>query len=877
MDSGFGRSTARAWRALSCALLPPPRVLALLALLAGIGPLLAGCSWIRLPAIDPSGDRVFLPHPNSTTLESCAPKPAFTPPPKPAPCAAAELGTGVAAAQPPTGLANGTLCATGGAAKDGGRGQLKLMPARLVAPVGSEVVFLSGYCDDSGFYETRKPIEWVLTPDSVGHFVTVGDISPSYVHRLWEEKACKVTANYAVGWTSSKAHVLGRGTPNPQDDVRVSKGQSWISVTSPTEGTSHVTAWAPEATSWERRRQTAIVQWIDAQWSWPTPSVGRAGEPQVLTTVVTRATNGSPIAGWLVRYVVTGGIGARFANGQSEVEVPTDSSGRAAVEVMPPAEGGGGTAQIAVEVVRPASGSGEIPRSVVGQGNTSATWSAPGLSVHVTGPEAIPLNATATFRITIHNQGDMTTRDVALSDLIPPTLKYVGSNPPGQLFADHLEWRLGDIPARAAISIDVTLQGVRPGDARYCVRATSGEGLSAEHCVERLQVYSPALAINVTGPDTAVVGGDVNYRIDVTNQSNVALQNVRLIDRFDPGLALPDGQASPIYVTIGNLAPGETQTRELAFVVRQPGQQCHTIEAVADGGHATSTRVCLTASPPQPGAATGGALRVQLTGTPRAAVNGEANFTISVLNLGNNPLANVQVVFDYEPTIPAVRSTPVNDVAPGRLIWVIPQLMPNERREFKVVSNCVQADPAAITRVTATTGAGAAQSAEFSTQIGEATTIPMGLGTSGGGSTVPDGAAGDSPVNNGAITGQLTVSVASTTNPARVGEVVVFVVWVKNDRNVTDRDLTLTLEFPPGIDPQRARVVGPTASRALAADGRTLQMEPVAEARAGEALRAYRVELTPTQAGKLVLRAFVKSWRTPTPVSGEAECTVFAQ
>src|SRR5262245_9149058 len=55
---------------------------------------LAGCAPIRLPAIDPTGERIFLPAPASTTLalpdaSKCQiprPQPAFTVPPDPEPC-----------------------------------------------------------------------------------------------------------------------------------------------------------------------------------------------------------------------------------------------------------------------------------------------------------------------------------------------------------------------------------------------------------------------------------------------------------------------------------------------------------------------------------------------------------------------------------------------------------------------------------------------------------------------------------------------------------------------------------------------------------------------------------------------------------------------
>ncbi|MFM9118522.1 MAG: hypothetical protein ACKOU6_20420, partial [Planctomycetota bacterium] len=92
-------------------------------LLSLVGLLLAsgGCASCRLPAIDPSGDRLFLPtSQSSTNLETCLPKPAFAAPPKPTPVTAAELGSaapvtyapGIACAANSTGSTANQPCAT---------------------------------------------------------------------------------------------------------------------------------------------------------------------------------------------------------------------------------------------------------------------------------------------------------------------------------------------------------------------------------------------------------------------------------------------------------------------------------------------------------------------------------------------------------------------------------------------------------------------------------------------------------------------------------------------------------------------------------------------------------------------------------------------
>ncbi len=67
---------------------------------------------------------------------------------------------------------------------------------------------------------------------------------------LWLTQPGKVSADLAIGRTAVLPHTITKGNADPSDDVRVVKGQTWVSVTSPTEGTSRVTAYAPDVENW---------------------------------------------------------------------------------------------------------------------------------------------------------------------------------------------------------------------------------------------------------------------------------------------------------------------------------------------------------------------------------------------------------------------------------------------------------------------------------------------------------------------------------------------------------------------------------------------------------------------------------------------------
>lgn len=892
------------------------------------GTLLAngGCASCRLPAIDPSGERLFLPTSQaSTNLETCLPKPAFSAPPKPTPCPASELGStapvtyapGIAcaansavpssnqacvtdnqqgpppaipAAPPPSkAKCNGPtrptpgmaipVAAPGMANSPPGqapcRNQLQLLPTALVAQVGTEIILVTGYRDEEGQFVTRQPIEWMLTQDSAGQFLEVGSGHCDCIHRLIYEQPHKVNPRYAIGFSSTKSELLTRGTPSPCDDVQVQKGQTWISLSSPQEGTSVVTAFVPKSCDSPQRRQTATIHWLDANWQLPGLAVVKAGERHVLSTKVCRSSNGTPQVGWLVRYQILDGTAGRFANGGTEIEVPTNADGIATAELVPQTATTN-TIRVATEIVRPenvvAAGS---PRLTIARGETLVTWSAMGLTLDIAGPETIPLNATAPFRITLTNQGDMPARDIIVSDVLPPNLKFIASNPQGQLFGDHVEWRLGDLPGRSSRAIDVQLQAIRPGDVRYCARARSADGLAVEGCHERSRVFAPALLVQMTGPQVTEVGGEATFQIDVTNQTNAPLTNVRLVDRFDLGLTEVSGKQGPLLWPLDSLGAGETRRVAITFVARQPGQLCHVVEATADGGHVATTRACVTASLPLPGSQPQvSPLRIQFAANPRQEVGRDVEYQFSVNNSGSQPLTNVRVVFQYKGTLAPTEASPGFQAARGQLSWLLPRLNPDERRSLAVKCRAVEIDPQATARITATADAIQPQSSDAQTEI----TGPGGAGGSPDGTSNPLGTPpplGAAPNNSSAQSGELTVTMADTDDPVNVGQVATYLIIVKNDRPVSDRNVAVSVRLPAGYDASRVRVTGPTDALPLDPDGRTIRWRPVTEIRPGETLRPYRLELT-TQppVGPIVVQAEVRSGRNPGGVVAEAETTV---
>lgn len=836
----------------------------------------AGCQSIRLPAIDPTGQRVFLPPPASTTLvhpelpECRLPTPAFTAPAEPPPCP-----EGVPTSPAMSGPDCGPVASLPAAERPGEAGprlaehhggtrygRLIIQPGRVIAPVGSEVVLIAGLCDPDGHYVVGQPIEWLLSQGSVGHFVDVADSGHWSFLTSFNKPARKITSTYVVTRTMAKSAVYTRGTAQTLDDFLIRRGQTWVSVTSPTEGVSYVTVWAPRAEGWDIRRQTATIHWVDAQWQFPPPAVAQAGQPHLLRVRVTSA-SGAPAQGWRVRFEVVDGPPAGFApSGTREAVVTTDDQGEAQVQLVPQTNQPG-ISRIRMQVIRPGRQSGEPAELVLGEGWTSVSWSAAGLAVQVSGPSRASAGEPMLFQVTVTNVGDLFARSVFLRDVLPASWQRLDSTPPAQPMADAWQWYLGDIGPGEVRQVGVRCQAQQDGLARYCFRAAGQGEVQAEGCID-VDVFTSQLQLRVHGPETAGVGSRVTFQIELTNTGRTPLTNVVLVDRFDPGLQHSEGQASPIERPVGTLAPGETRSDlAVTFIVLSPGRWCHTVEALADGGHRAAVERCLTATQPSPAAPavpSPPALQVRKTGPTQLEVGQTGLYVIEIRNTGSRPITGIRVTDRYDRQLRPVQATTGAVAAEGgqAISWTLRDIPPGGMELREVECRAVRPADAATGEVTVTTAEGLQEKARTTTRItGEAPRESIDL--------TPPG------TPNGAALGALRVNLIALDNPVRVGQPARFLLEVQNAQQESDRNVTVTFLLPS--DAKVQRVAGPGVTSRLA--GTILRFEPVAEIRPGETLRPpYELEIVLSKPGRISVTARVESLRLREPMEVKREIDV---
>ncbi len=464
---------------------------------------------------------------------------------------------------------------------------LTLTPARIVAPVGAEVLMVAGVHGAGQPDLAGQRVEWMLSPGSVGNFLAVGESEQPRLFRFGAAPQ-KVTNDYVVSETQGTARIITRGTVDPSDDVSVLPGQAWVTLASPIEGSSHITAFAPDIQGAIGNRQSAVVHWVDIRWLAPPSATVAAGGKHTLVTSVTRASSGAPLAGYKVRYEFAGGVDAGFGPALSGgVELTTNDQGLASAELSA-RDASPGSTNIQVQLVRPTSAVPGVSEPLtLGSVTVAVTWAAAvqpqlpgpavdgsiapapapaprtgettpapgttagGLEVKITSPTApIAVGGQAEFQIHISNTTRAAINNVTVLDRFGAGLAHAVAPSP-------IRRNIGTLAPGESRSIGLTFTARQPGRQCHSVEVTSDTGLRAagEGCVTVIADEAEAaanLSIKQTGPARMKVGEIAVFKIEVANRGATPLNGLRVSDSWQSGL-------EPLKATDGNQRIGENE------------------------------------------------------------------------------------------------------------------------------------------------------------------------------------------------------------------------------------------------------------------------------------------------------------------------------
>lgn len=743
----------------------------------------------------------------------------------------------------------------------GKRGELLLTPSKIVAPVGSEVVVLAGICGFDGYFVTNQPIEFTLSQDSVGQIIDYQGRSTNKLPRLFTVKATKNSIDYLTLNTSRKEEQIKRGTPTNVDDINVEKGQSWLTVSSASPGTSYITAVAPQAEAWDKRLKSMEIQWVDALWNLPTPATATAGAKYPLITNIRQTQDGLGVGNWKVRYAIAGGAAAQFLpSGSQTAEVLTGPNGNASVEIQQPnSEVGPGTTFVRVDVIRPANNAAGY--EVIESGVTSIRWVAPALTIRAIGPRTVAIATPFSYRLEITNPGDQISRETTVTlEGLPEGLAFVSSNPKPTEYGNRFVWNLGDVPpATNPNVIDIQFKSdTAVGLARLCFDVASAvDQIRTRACAET-QVVAPCLGVKIDGDRQGRVGDISTFNLTFVNQCEEPLRNLTASVTLEgSGLEIVD-RSGP--VRFGPMATplmfGESKTLALSLRLREQGTHYFRVDVQADGGHTASIRRAITSNNVnQPG------ITLQLATEATVLLGQEQRIVARVTNTGNTPLTGVRLRTRNSASLEATGSTAQAFEEEGLIVIPLDRLEPGSSRDITVGYQGIALDGNALVEFQVQCDQGVQDLKQVVLRV-----ISSGGTNPGGGSNppvpnsgdrigVPQTGSGSSPA------GMLVVQMTTNTPTARRQIPFDVEVAITNQRNASDQNVRIQLQTPPGLSLQ-----GSSLGYQSSPDGLMHEFTPVQEVRAGDVVR-FTIRLLPVQTGTPRIEVAALSDATAVPSS----------
>jgi uncharacterized repeat protein (TIGR01451 family) len=699
--------------------------------------------------------------------------------------------------------------------------RLEVRPLVGTNPVRTQHVIVATVYDETGKPRRNRRIEWMV--EGVGNIVEVDESG------CFPGRGYKVDNRYAVSYTNYREHHITRGNADPSDDFVIRPGQTWCVVTSAVEGDTYVTAYAPEIADWGKHKVFVTNHWVDAEWALPPPASERSGAQHVLTTHVFRHTDRQPLANYRVRYRIVDGPPAVLLPSQTQEAVAvSDLRGDAQVAIAQ-VKRGLGTNRIATEIIRPPdprtpSGAGII----IGSGETAVEWLAPDMALNITGPPTVVRGQEIPYTITASNRGRVEIRSMTIRDLVPPGCTFVSSQPPAIQEGQQLTWTLGLLPPGQTHTIQLVLRApAKVGQVLNCATVKTEEGLTGESCATT-QVTAAQLKVGITGPATAVLGGQVAYQVTVSNPGTGPATNVKLTAVFDQGLE-HESKAGSVDLAIGTLAANEARTVPLNLTARQEGRLVNHVTATADGGLKDQAEHPVVVQKAQ--------VSLQIKGPPRRFVGRPADWDIHVVNTGEAPLTNVVVRDRLPPELGFASATEGGQLVQGEVEWRLGTLTPKQEKVVRVTTTSNQITPAAISVVVVTADAGLTKEEKASLEI---------LGTP-------------------AYRFQVTPSA----NPVEVGKPMNYVITVENTGSQAANDVEISAVLPPEL--KVLAVTGPSKETIA---GQNITFAKVNGVKPAQVL-TYTIQVEAVKTGDIRFRAALRGETLTTPVSKEAPTTIY--
>ena len=564
-----------------------------------------------------------------------------------------------------------------GQESDGVPYTITLDPIADINPVKTQHTLIATVLDKSGKPLPGQRVEWILARDP---YKGVGDIVEHDDMRamVGTQKIEKIANNYTVSYTNERPEVRNMGTETTKDDIQLGIGQTWLTITSPVEGETHIIAFCPNIRNANRHKTFAIKYWIDAKIGWPEDAVNKVGTPHVFQFTLRKASNNAPLQGHRVKWSLdqpANAPAAYFGENKTTKEMDTETNEEGVASVVlnqiNPAEG---VNRVKIELRKP---TGELlaVRHVIKR------WIAPKVTITKSGPKEGIIEELVVYTIDLSNPGDAESNDVVVKDQLPEGMVYEACTVvPSKIEGKTLIWDIGTLPKDAARKFVLTVRAKQIGTWTNQVIVSSRQATPQTSSVTTV-VGAPELYIIKKGPELLRLGMLGNYEVTVKNNGNALARDVFIRDLIPAGMKfreITDGTG--LRWNVGEMTPKSSRTFRYTLETIKTG--VFTNEAQVYMKHkegAVHKAFCKTV-------VVAPILKLTKQGQPVVFLNKPASYDITVVNEGTGSGKNLILVDRLPKQLDYISSTPRGVFRPGRgdqlatITWKIGDLEPKKQR-----------------------------------------------------------------------------------------------------------------------------------------------------------------------------------------------------
>jgi|688.fasta_scaffold33849_2 uncharacterized repeat protein (TIGR01451 family) len=449
----------------------------------------------------------------------------------------------------------------------------------------------------------------------------------------------------------------------------------------------------------------------------------------------------------------------------------------------------------------------------------------PSMEIQKRAPAEVQVGIPSTFTLLVRNVGNATAFDVNVHDAVPKGAKLVRTSPSAQTDpSGKLLWKLGEMKAGSEQVLTVDLVPESEGELGSVASVTFAAQASV-----RTMSTQPKLVVNQKANATVLGGDDLRITIEVSNTGTGTARGVELEEDVPTNMRHNSGVPT-LGLTVGDLAPGESERFEIDLMAVSAGKAINKIRAISTNSATFESSATIDVILPK--------LVLNVEGPRLRYLERQATYRTSVTNSGTAMAKNVELML-YLP-----RGMEFNSAANEGTY------LPDQHAVAWSLSE-LSAGSSATTEVVL-----------LPVQEGDFVLRLQGLS---------DGVRADAVDKKVQVEGQseLAFTVEDDNDPIETDGLTTYFIRITNTGTRMDNDVQLVVEMPDGSKSEQ--VNAPTNHQT---SQRTIVFAPIPQMQPKDQ-QIYRVAVRHAKEGVLVLRAQLKSKNRPVPVVKEESTQVY--